>query len=530
MEHNEAAKFEKITIESYNGTEPFLFVSYSHKDSKEVSRILEYIDKEKFRMWYDDTMEIGEDFREELRSKIESCCAVLLFLSKSSLNSKYCGMEIITAFKYNKRIYPFYLEENVEIPAALKMILENLQHVTGTAVAANKKYLQKLVSSLPIEAMKALHMEGDVLVKCKDGSPEIRIPKDVVAIGNSAFKNCEKLERLIIGENLKSLGSESFRGCKRLERLDLPDTVKKIGDSAFRDCIGLTEVTITNDDIEIGERAFENCAELSSVSLPSVMAEIYGGVFNSCKSLEDIKLPSGLTIIGESSLADCVKLKRIDVPFGVTKIDDMAFNGCIGLERINLPATVTKIGKNVFKDCVSLQNITIPASVSAIGTSPFRGCTGLRSISVDPKSRYYKSVNDILFNKNKSVLICYPAACNSKEFTVPDSVTVISDWAFCDCYFLEKIIIPDSVSEIGEGAFYRCESLRSVELPDSVTKIDDTAFRGCTRLEKLVVPDSVKDFGWGVLNGCENVTVICNDHSAAAAYCERKNIKHCESL
>ena len=527
---NQNDNFSKITIESYNGTEPFLFVSYSHRDSVEVSRILEYIDKEKFRMWYDDTMEIGEDFREELRSKIEASCGILLFISESSLNSKYCGMEIITAYKYNKRIYPFYLEDDVKIPAALKMILENLQHISGNAAASHKKYLQKLVSSLPIEAMKALHMEGDVLVKCKDGSPEIRIPKEVAAIGNAAFKNCEKLERIIIGENLKSLGSEAFRGCKRLESLDLPETVKKIGDSAFRDCIGLTSVNIVNDEIEIGERAFENCANLSSITLPSGMAEIYGGVFNSCKSLEDIRLPAGLTIIGESSLADCIKIKRIEVPVGVTKIDDMAFNGCIGLEKIILAPTVTKIGKNVFKDCTSLQSITIPASVTAIGTSPFRGCTGLRSITVDPKSRHYKSVDDILFNKNKSVLVCYPAACNQKEFVIPDSVTVISDWAFCDCCFLESIIIPDSVSEIGEGAFYRCEGLRSVELPDSVTKIDDTAFRGCVRLERLVVPDSVKDFGWGVLNGCENVTVICGDHSAAAAYCDRKNIKHCEAL
>ena len=77
---NQNDNFSKITIESYNGTEPFLFVSYSHRDSVEVSRILEYIDKEKFRMWYDDTMEIGEDFREELRSKIEASCGILLFI------------------------------------------------------------------------------------------------------------------------------------------------------------------------------------------------------------------------------------------------------------------------------------------------------------------------------------------------------------------------------------------------------------------------------------------------------------------
>ena len=113
----------KINFKVYNGTEPYIFISYSHANTNAVYNILKRLDRERFRLWYDDTMEIGEDFREELRSKIEGCGAVLLFVSKESMNSKYVGMEIITAFKNNKRIYPIYLEENVQIPGVLKMIL-----------------------------------------------------------------------------------------------------------------------------------------------------------------------------------------------------------------------------------------------------------------------------------------------------------------------------------------------------------------------------------------------------------------------
>ena len=130
--------FHKITIESYDGTEPYLFVSYSHRDAKVVNEVLKRIDKEKFRLWYDDTMEIGDDFREELRSRIEKSCAILLFISDSSMQSKYCGMEIITAFKYNKKIYPVYLDDDIEIPASLKMVLENLQHVKGINTSTEK--------------------------------------------------------------------------------------------------------------------------------------------------------------------------------------------------------------------------------------------------------------------------------------------------------------------------------------------------------------------------------------------------------
>ena len=240
MENNQTA-FSRITIDSYEGPEPYLFVSYSHRDAKIVNDVLKKIDKEKFRIWYDDTMEIGDDFREELRSKIEHCCAVLLFISNSSMGSKYCGMEIIAAYKYDKRIYPIYLEDDVDVPAAISMILDNLQHVKSEVINSDK-YISKLISSLPIETMRALNVVDDVLVKCKDGSPLIKIPEGVVAVGNSAFKNCEKLETIVIGDDVKSLGNESFRGCKNLTALNLPVNVKHVGESSFRDCISLKEL------------------------------------------------------------------------------------------------------------------------------------------------------------------------------------------------------------------------------------------------------------------------------------------------
>ena len=110
-----------------------------------------------------------------------------------------------------------------------------------------------------------------------------------------------------------------------------------------------------------------------------------------------------------------------------------------------------------------------------------------------------------MFNKSKSRLICYPSCISSEKYDIPDSVTSISDWSFCECTYLNSIIVPDSVEEIGEGAFYRC-----------------------TSLEEIVIPDSVREFGWGVFNGCPNVVVVCSNNSMAAKMCEKKNIKHRE--
>lgn len=514
----------KIDLNSYEGDEPYIFISYSHADTADVYEVLKLIDKEKFRFWYDDTMEIGEDFRDELRVRIQNCAAFLLFVSEASMGSKYCGMEIVTAFKYDKKIYPVFLSDDVAIPAALKMILENLQHVKGIS-SGSEKYLQKLISGLPIEAMRSLQTEGDVLTRCKDGSHHISVPRGVHVIGAGAFKNCEKLEAIDFGDEVEVLQRESFRGCKSLQKLHLPANVRKIGESSFRDCISMTELTIECDDPEIGERSFENCSALTDIKLADGITEIYGGAFNSCKSLEHIDLPKKLTILGESAFADCAKLKSVDIPEFVTKLDDMVFDGCTELEYVNIKNNLNKIGKNCFKDCPSLKSIVLPASVNSIGSGVFRGCSNLAEITVDPKNKWYKSLDNVLFNKNKSTIICYPAKLSAKKYAIPDSVTEINDWAFCAAP-IEQIDIPDSVCTIGEGAFYSCTELKKVVIPDSVTRIDDSAFRGCTSLKEVIIPDSVVEFGWGLFSGCDSVVVICNGSSAAARYCEIKNIPH----
>ena len=56
-------KFVKMNLDAYTGNEPYIFISYSHRDTEQVYNILKLVEREKYRFWYDDTMEIGEDFR-----------------------------------------------------------------------------------------------------------------------------------------------------------------------------------------------------------------------------------------------------------------------------------------------------------------------------------------------------------------------------------------------------------------------------------------------------------------------------------
>ena len=529
QKQNETWDNLQTKFEAYTGNEPYLFVSYSHKDTAAVYPILDALYDRKYRIWYDESCENGNDFRDELRHRIEKAEAVLLFVSKSSMTSPFCGMEIIVARENNKRLYPIYLDD-VDVPPAFAILLSNTHH----SMADNMdKLIKALVRDLPAVAMDRLTIGDGELKKCEDNGRSITVDEGVRIICADAFKDRKALHTIILPQTLETIGEESFRGCSNLEAMDMPEKTSRICSSAFRDCISMKSLKVRNGYIKIGERAFENCASLESISLPDGLTEIYGGVFNSCKSLVHIDLPKNLTILGESAFSDCVCLEKIEVPEAVVKIDDLAFNGCTNLTKIVLHEGLRKIGKGAFKNCRNLKQIELPISLSSIGDAPFRGCESIKSIHVDPKNRYYKSEpnkregsDHVLFNKNKSVIVAYPASSREVQYDIPDSVTVISDWAFSECKKLNRITIPDSVSEIGEGAFCNCVLLDEVEIPDSVEKIDDCAFRGCASLEKVVIPSSVKDLGWGLFDGCEGaVTVYCDEGSAICDYCRRCGIK-----
>ena len=253
--------------------------------------------------------------------------------------------------------------------------------------------------------------------------------------------------------------------------------------------------------------------EPTSLYIPSVIngypvTSIDDRAFYGCTSLTSATIGDGVTSIGWSTFEGCTSLTSIVIPNSVTSIDYGAFSGCTSLTSIVIPDSVTRISGSAFMDCTSLTSATIGDGVTSIGWSTFEGCTSLKSITVDDKNPAYLSIDGVLFYKDKTELICYPAGKEDKSYTIPDSVTSIGRSAFFNCTSLTSIAIPDSVTSIGHSAFRGCTSLTSVVIPNSVTSIGSYAFENCTSLTSVVIPNSVTSIGSYAFENCTSLTSI----------------------
>ena len=224
----------------------------------------------------------------------------------------------------------------------------------------------------------------------------------------------------------------------------------------------ITSVVIENGITSIGNYAFGDITNIKSVTLPNSLSRIGDYAFCYSYWLETITLPDSLTEIGDYAFSNCTRLKSIVIPEGVEFIGDGAFANCHSIETVALPSSLTEIGAEAFDNCTGLKAIAIPAGVIRIGHGALSGCLRLETIEIDKANENYCTVDGVLFNKNKTALVSYPAGKTAESYEIPNGVTTVTYGTFASCWNLKSVSIPTSVTSIQECAFNGCDNLRDV--------------------------------------------------------------------
>ncbi|MGM9563550.1 MAG: leucine-rich repeat protein [Faecousia sp.] len=387
------------------------------------------------------------------------------------------------------------------------------------------------------------------------GITEVSIPRGVTSIGEDAFRGCVALKDVNYGGgkegwnkiSISPIGNECltqaamhftsvFSGTcgegvewtiNTVEGLleitgngamdDWPMFFSSTPWNAYADTI--KEVRIDDGITHIGENAFYRFSNLKSVFIPSTVTGIGSRAFSQCTSLESLFIPHGVTSIGESAFSACTSLVSLSVPDSVTTIGRSAFSECENLEKVSLSSSMDTIEDSLFRGCARLTSFTIPQGIVGIANTAFEGCTELAYFNVSEGNRYFTSIEGVLYSADNTVLILCPQGksgalkvsdatiyinngacrgCNQlTSVSLPNSVTIIDDYAFSNCSSLTEINIPDGVTSICFETFAGDNSLNSITIPSSVTCIESGAFYNCTSLENINIPDSVTSIGGG---------------------------------
>ena len=223
-------------------------------------------------------------------------------------------------------------------------------------------------------------------------------------------------------------------------------------------------------------------------------------------SAEKIEMQKGVTKIEKNVFSNCGIVEEVVLPEGFVSIGNDAFSFSKKLKKINFPESMESIGDEAFMGCPELENVIIPKNVSYMGPNAFADCTAIESFEVADDNPYFTTVDGVIFSKDKTELVIYPAGRKDETYTIPDGTLKIRSKAFAYNAEIKSIETPESLEEIDDYAFYFCEKLKNANLGSGVKSIGDYAFYG-SGLKNIYVPYGCEKIGTGALKNCELLAV-----------------------
>ncbi len=194
-------------------------------------------------------------------------------------------------------------------------------------------------------------------------------------------------------------------------------------------------------------------------------------------NIKKVIIEDGLTSVSINSFDNCSNLTQVILPESVTRIETNAFSRCSSLKEISLPDGVTFIGINAFNSA-GLTSVHLGPSVNSLDldefwdAEPFYGCWSIEEITVDPSNETYTSENGVLFNKEKTKLLCYPGQKPDSCYSVPEGVIQLGSHCFSCCDHLKHVVLPHSLSRIEYYVFYLSYSISTIYYPGTQEEWD----------------------------------------------------------
>jgi Leucine-rich repeat (LRR) protein len=394
------------------------------------------------------------------------------------------------------------------------------------------------------------------------------------------YASAESLRTLNIGSGVKSIGNNAFAYIRTLAALNIDPAVDglAIGNSAFRDCDALKSCHLPVGVVSLGEGIFASCDSLHTFTFAegSPITAIPYNTFPGCTSLEKIKIPDAVKTIATGAFYNCSSLREIEFGTGLEEFaqDWGLFYNC-PLEKVTLPGInypfkgdspsnylnssavlyVNPLLVETYRGTSYTQKFRIMAIGStteyavttAVGgelqsklpedlaqytqkltvSGPLNGTDidylhssfplieelNLKNARIVSGGDAYHQWN-ISSNGTATIETWYGpwetednviSRCmfynmpTLKSLLLPKDATKIGEWAMGQdrnqTYKLKTIELPSGVTEIGQCAF-QYTGIEEVDIPAGVTRLEQYTFSYCKNLKKATLPDGITYIGY----------------------------------
>lgn len=427
--------------------------------------------------------------------------------------------------------------------------------------------LQETISIIAIGEYAFSTAEGKNLNPNNQFIQTVFIADGVQKINEYAFGYNESIKSIVLPVTLTEIGEYALYQTS-ISNLRIPDNVVKIGQSAFDKCANLlqivfaTETTISSAPIFDNDILGDNNNILIFGPKDGNLQDAFeekGYSYNVGTSFECFNYyieNDQITIRGlKSHAASCdANHQNLVVPrqidgYTVTGIAERAFYNNASIIAVELPATITNIGYAAFQNCNNVEKFvidsanenyaiegagliengnvfhsylaglnksagsysseyTLPSSVTSIMRFAFANANALKTVTLNEgltdidyqafddsdiirivgNNTYSFHTSDENNNgailKNGTELFRYLTASTSRSFVLPNNVKTIGNYAFADNLYIEHINTM-FVDTIGDYAFSRADKLKNIEFNYMIRNIGTNFIEYCYNLVEL---------------------------------------------
>ena len=171
---------------AYEGTEPYVFVSYSHRDEARVWPMIEGLQSRGVRVWYDGGIEAGSHWDDEIFRHLDGSSHILAFVTENFLGSENCMDEIHFAKENQKGPMLLYLDR-LELPKKLQYRYGRLQALIEPQFDSTDDFLDAL-------------SQTKIIAGCKDQESSPKSPQAKAESADIDYElSKEELFRYFIG-------------------------------------------------------------------------------------------------------------------------------------------------------------------------------------------------------------------------------------------------------------------------------------------------------------------------------------------